>query len=219
MASKPRQKTKETQSSYDRVADEYVRRIADELRGKPLDRKLLEEFAHRMRGRGLVYELGCGPGHVGRYLHDRGVEICGIDISGEMIERAKTLNPGMKFRQGDMLKLDIKDGSAAGVVAFYAIVNFPPGDLIKVFKEMSRILEPGGWVLFSFHIGSEMKHFDEWWDIKVDVDFYYFEPADVTADLRAAGFRIEQMIERDPYPDVEYQSRRCYILAQSPEVQ
>lgn len=34
----------DTQTSYDRVADEYVRRISDELKDKPLDRQLLDRL-------------------------------------------------------------------------------------------------------------------------------------------------------------------------------
>jgi len=37
--------------------------------------------------------------------------------------------------------------------------------------------------------------------------------------LRAAGFVIEEIVEREPYaPDVEYQSRRAYIFARKPSV-
>jgi SAM-dependent methyltransferase len=216
MAHQSQQKTQEVRASYDRAADEYVRRIYDELRDKPLDRQLLEEFASEMRDEGLVYDLGCGPGHVGRYLHDRGVRVRGLDISGEMIERARRLNPAMDFVQGDMLAMQIADGSAAGIVAFYAIVNFPPGDLKKVFQEMYRILQPDGSLLLAFHIGNEMKHFDEWWELPVNIDFYYFEVDAITAELRAAGFQIERTVVRDPYPDVEHQSKRCYIFAKKP---
>jgi SAM-dependent methyltransferase len=216
MPSKPHQNSSKVQAAYDRVADEYVRRISDELRDKPLDRRLLKEFADRLRGRGIVYDLGCGPGHVGRFLHDHGIEVHGIDASPQMIQRASQLNPGMTFRQGDILALDINPQSAAGIVGFYAIVNFPRTDLPTAFAEMHRILQPGGWLLLSFHIGNETKHLDEWWGISVDVDFYLFEPADIAAELRNAGFAIEQLTERDPYPDVEHQSRRCYILARKP---
>jgi hypothetical protein len=35
--------------------------------------------------------------------------------------------------------------------------------------------------------------------------------------LQAAGFLVEEVLERDPYaPEVEYQSRRGYILASKP---
>ena len=74
------QKLSDCQSSYDRIAEEYTSRIAGELEHKPLDRMLLDEFAARLKGAGRVCELGCGPGHVARYLHDRGVNIFGIDL-------------------------------------------------------------------------------------------------------------------------------------------
>src|SRR4051794_37876468 len=36
------------------------------------------------------------------------------------------------------------------------------------------------------------------------------------ANDRPAGFEIEEIIEREPYPDVEHQSRRSYIFARRP---
>src|SRR5438034_5027380 len=65
-------KFSDCQSSYDRIAEEYANRISGELDHKPLDRMLLDEFAARFKGAGRVCDLGCGPGHVARYLHDRG---------------------------------------------------------------------------------------------------------------------------------------------------
>ena len=35
--------------------------------------------------------------------------------------------------------------------------------------------------------------------------------------LKSAGFEIEEIIERDPYENVEHQSRRGYIFARKPE--
>ena len=65
---------RDTARSYDEVADESVAHIYGELRDKPLDRELLDRFADALRGGGPVCDVGCGPGHVARYLHDRGVE-------------------------------------------------------------------------------------------------------------------------------------------------
>src|SRR5580704_8695030 len=103
------QKTNDVQSSYDRVAGEYVRHIYDELQHKPLDRQLLDRFAGRLRGAGLVCDLGCGPGQVARYLHERGVAVCGMDLSPGMVEWARQLNSGIEFCQGDMRSLNVPD--------------------------------------------------------------------------------------------------------------
>src|SRR5512143_2412883 len=106
-------KRSDPQSSYDRVADEYVRRIYGELQHKPLDRQLLDRFADRVRAVGPACDMGCGPGHVARYLQERGVQVCGADLSPQMVARACDLNPGIEFMQGDMRTLDVRDGAWA----------------------------------------------------------------------------------------------------------
>ena len=40
--------------------------------------------------------------------------------------------------------------------------------------------------------------------------------ADVHAEKKRQA-EIEEIIERDPYPDVEHQSRRAYIFARRPQ--
>ena len=201
------------QTSYDAVADEYVRRIFAELEHKPLDRELLDRFAASVREVGPACDLGCGPGHVARYLHERGVQVCGVDLSPVMVEQARQLTPGVEFRQGNMLALDAADEAWAGIAAFYSLIHIPRGDMAKALGELHRVLRPGGLLLLAFHIGNETLHLDEWWGHQVCVDFYFFQPAEMAGSLRAAGFEIEEIVERDPYPDVEHPSRRAYIFA------
>jgi hypothetical protein len=67
--------SEDVRRSYDEVANEYARRMFDELAGKPVDRQLLDRFADETRGSGFVADVGCGPGHVARYLHERGIRL------------------------------------------------------------------------------------------------------------------------------------------------
>jgi SAM-dependent methyltransferase len=160
--------------------------------------------------------MGCGPGHVARHLHEQGIQVCGVDLSAQMIERARQLSPAIDFRQGDMLALDAADESWAGIAAFYSIIHIPRGDLLQALGELRRVLRPGGLLLLAFHIGDETVHLDEWWDHKVCVDFFFFRSEEMAQFLRRAGFEVEEIIERDPYPDVEHPSRRSYIFARRP---
>jgi hypothetical protein len=64
-------KRNDYRTSYDQVTDEYVQRIFDELQHKPLDRQLLDRFAMSVRDVGPACDMGCGPGHVARYLHEQ----------------------------------------------------------------------------------------------------------------------------------------------------
>lgn len=203
----------DVRDSYDSAAKAYAEQLATELDHKPLDRHLLNRFAEEARGRGLVADLGCGPGHVARYLQEQGVTVAGIDLSPEMVRVATGLHPGIEFRAGDMNQLDLPDASLGGIVAFYAIVHFGPTELGAVFQQFRRVLMPGGLALLSFHIGDEVIHVEDLFGAPVSLDFRFHIPSLVIEALRCAQLAVIEHVERAPYEGVEYPSRRCYLLA------
>ena len=203
--------------SYNRLANEYAIHLFGELQNKPLDRELLNRFASEVKGRGEVCDMGCGPGHVARYLHQAGVTVFGLDLSPGMLEQARTLTSGIRFREGNMLALELGDRVLVGITAFYAIVNLPEESLPLVFREMRRALQPGGLLLLAFHTGDEVVRVQEMWGQPVAMEFFFFQPSAVRRHLEAAGLEVEEIIEREPYaPEVEHQSRRAYIFARRP---
>ena len=158
---KEHNKANDLRASYDRLAEEYARQLFDELDHKPLDRALLARFAEETWG--PVCDLGCGPGHVARYLRNLGAEVFGVDLSEGMVEQARRLNPEIEFRRGDMRSLDAEDGSWGGIVAFYSVVHVPREELPGVLGELRRVIAPGGLLLISFHVGEEVRHLDQLW--------------------------------------------------------
>jgi SAM-dependent methyltransferase len=201
--------------SYDRVAREYADQIYGELANKPFDRDVLDRFAARVRERGWVGDFGCGPGQIARYLRDHGVKSFGLDLSAGMLAEARRLNPDLAFVQSSMLELGIGSETLAGISAFYSVIHIPRTRLVQAFGEMCRVLQPGGFCLLTYHIGSEDTHHEEMLGQTVDLDVALFTTAEITGYLPAAGFKVEEALERDPYaPEVEYQSRRGYVLAQ-----
>ena len=199
-----------TRTSYDAVAETYVRLFGDELAGKPLDRALLAAFVETVSG--PVADLGCGPGHVTAHLHRLGCQAFGIDLSPEMVGVARRAYPAVSFSQGDMTQLDITSGSLGGIVAFYSIIHLPPDLLPLALAEFARVLAPGGQVLLAFQTGAgEVSHQTDWHGHPVALDHYRRAPADVTGHLAAAGLHVHTTLVRDPLPSESAQ--RCYLLA------
>jgi SAM-dependent methyltransferase len=130
-----------------------------------------------------------------------------------MVARARELNPGIAFQQGDMKALDLPDGHFAGIAAFYSLIHIAPSEIPATLRELHRVLRPDGLLLAAFHIGDDTLHLDEWWGLPVSVDFHFFQPDQLRGWLESAGFEFEEAIEREPYPDVEHASRRGYLFA------
>lgn len=203
----------DTRETYDRVAARYAEEIAGELEDKPFDREFLDRLA-TLAGQGKVVEVGCGPAHVAAYLADRGLDVSGLDLSPQMVVEARRLFPKLEVVVGDMLDMPFDDATLAGVVAFYSIIHFDDGQLSQAFSEMARVLKVGGLCALAFHVGDEVVHRDEWWDQPVALDARFLRTAHVTTLLGTVGFEQVSAEERAPYaPEVEYQSRRAYVVA------
>jgi ubiquinone/menaquinone biosynthesis C-methylase UbiE len=201
---------------YDTLAKNYADAFSDEHEKKPKDQEILLRFSKEVGQKKPVWDLGCGPGQTTNYLKNLGVEISGLDLSEKMLEQAKSLHPGIHFQKGNILELDFENDSLAGVVAFYAIVHFTKEQIGIAFREIFRVLQQGGIFLLTFHIGNKTLHIEEFLGKKTDVDFMLFTTEFVYNCLDQHGFEKIEIIEREPYPGVEYESRRAYVFTRKP---
>ena len=110
---------------------------------KPAMRKLLPNLTSKK-----VLLLGCGTGEESQLLGEYGaIDMVGIDLSQESIRLAKETYPNIEFAVGDMHQLEFEDSSFDFVYSSLTIhYSSKPGD---VYKELFRILKPGGAVQFS----------------------------------------------------------------------
>lgn len=207
-----------TRAAYDAVAHEYEKQIADELDGKPLDRALLAAFIE-LAGPGVIADVGCGPGHVAGHLAELGAQVVGVDLSPTMIEIAQRRHPAIAFHVGSMLELPAADRAWAGAVLLYSIIHLARDERARAYRELARVVRPGGPVLLAFHVtdaehaAGAVNRVREFLGQSVELTHYYLAPDDVAGGLAAAGFVEVARLDRAPDPSVEYPSRRCYLIA------
>jgi SAM-dependent methyltransferase len=198
------------------VAERYAAEIGDELRGKPLDRALLDGFAELTAG-GPVLDVGCGPGHVTAYLAGRAARIAGVDLSPAM-GRVARRGSGLPFAAADMTALPIRSHSVTGVLCLYAVIHLDGPGRAAAYAEFARVLRPGGHALIAFHTSDadtaagQARTLTEWWDNQVELTFHFLDPAVETAALTRAGLDRVARLDRAPQDGAEHPSERSYLL-------
>ena len=138
-------------ASYDAVAGLYIELFGDEELADPRDLETITAWAATCDG--PVLDAGCGPGHWTAALARRGVEVAGVDLSAEFLERARRRYPALSFQSADVRRLPSRDGSWAGVLAWFSLIHLDPVDVRVAFAEMHRALAPGGRILIGFFAG------------------------------------------------------------------
>ncbi|WP_276371909.1 class I SAM-dependent methyltransferase [Chryseolinea sp. H1M3-3] len=205
--------------TYNATAESYAATRIDELTKKHFDQMILREFSRLNKDLGTCADFGCGPGQTTKFLFDAGVkDIVGIDISPGMVNVARRIFPYIKFETGDLLSLPYDVNHFASAVAFYAIVHFDYQQIDQAFKEVNRVLKKGAHFLFSFHVGEETVHFDNANGIDIDIDLHFLQTDRILKLLVDNNFSIIDTVERLPYPEVEYATKRAYVWAQKSDV-
>ncbi|WP_297548990.1 class I SAM-dependent methyltransferase [Thermococcus sp.] len=128
----------------DIYSDEYKRRI------ESLE-PLLVKF---MKEKGKVLDLGCGAGGFSFLLEDLGFEVIGVDNSDYMLSLAQSFakekGSRVEFVKGDARNLPFEDSSFDYVLFIDNLVHFEPLELGKAFREIARVLKPGGKLFLQF---------------------------------------------------------------------
>jgi SAM-dependent methyltransferase len=199
-------------ADYDRMAVEYAHHVYGELNSKPFDCDFLDRFASAVGDR-RVCEVGCGPGQVSRYLHERGCDVFGIDISPRMIELAGELNPAIDFQVADLGMLAATERDLGGIVSFYSLIHLDIAQLTAALEGFRQALVAGGRLVLALHEGAEARQPAEIWGIPISLQYNFFTYEQITDALRASDFTIETITHRAPYPDIEVETDRLYASA------
>jgi SAM-dependent methyltransferase len=126
---------------------------------------------------------GCGPGQWTKFLADQGAVVEGIDLVPSFIEQAKIRFPGIPFRVASLTSLGVPEGYASGILAWYSLIHFEPGQVSSVLQELARRLAPGGSLLLGLFEGDEVGKFPH-----AVTPAYSWPVEDFTRMLGAAGF-------------------------------
>jgi SAM-dependent methyltransferase len=136
-----------------------------------------------------VLDVGCGTGRLAAALAERGARVWGVDPSEEMLRQARSNAAGKAaFKLARAEALPFKDDWFDRAV-LRLVVHLV--DRQQAFREIARVLGPGGRVVMATFAPSS---FERFWVARafpevVEIDRHRFPDQDeLTNELQAAGF-------------------------------
>ena len=110
---------------------------------EPVVKSILQKFQP-----GYSLDAGCGTGRYSKFLHSLGYSVTGVDISKDMLSKARSNNnKQIKFIEGDLNSLPIKNNSMDLVICALALTHLP--DIKVAISELTRVVKVGGHVIIS----------------------------------------------------------------------
>lgn len=107
--------------------------------------KILKKYSKGI----LALDYGCGTGRSTQFLKRLGLDVIGVDISKDMIKKAKSIDKKGKYsliKSGDLSLFD-KETFDVILSAFTFDGIFSKKEMIKISKEMERVLKKDGVII------------------------------------------------------------------------
>lgn len=179
-----------------------------------------------------ILDAGCGPGLVAALFGEKGAQVTAIDYSNEMVQRTREIT----HDKIPVLRVDLNNGLEAFEdntfdIIYSSLVIHYIDDLNSLFKEFSRVLHPGGLLVFStdhpdnpdfkdkVYTGKEVSSVF-WQSYNLHMEVYERPWSEITGALANNHFQVEEVLTPQPtlackekYPkDFEYLSNNPHFI-------
>jgi SAM-dependent methyltransferase len=198
-------------TDYEEIADRFAAKIDQRPWNALYERPATLALLPDVDGKDVL-DAGCGHGWYAEWLARRGAHVVAVDRSERMIELTTERLAG----RGRAIRADLGDlrailPDASFDLVLSSLVLHYVTDLSKTFRELSRLLRPGGLLVFSTHHPTHdpksllepgylvEEIIEERWGWLGEQMRYYRRPlSGLTEPMADAGFVIERIVEPRP---------------------
>lgn len=144
---------------------------------------------HLLHAEQTVLDIGCGIGRMDQFVAPRVSRLCGIDVSGEMVQRARVRFAhldNVEFVEGDGWTLAPIPDASVGLVFSHIVFQHMPREVVSSYiTEVARVLSPGGH--FVFQVPEAVAGAPEDPPANDTFEMRFYEEDDLSAMIEANG--------------------------------
>ncbi len=125
-----------------------------QMQASPLARADIAFCERVFAAPGKLLDLGCGTGRLCAHFAAKGFECMGVDLSGEMLAKAKENAPTATFLKANLVELSgVPDDSFDYAACLFSTLGMVRGaeNRAKVLANAFRVLKPGGRFVLHVH--------------------------------------------------------------------
>jgi 2-polyprenyl-3-methyl-5-hydroxy-6-metoxy-1,4-benzoquinol methylase len=162
-----------------------------------------------------VFEIGCGPGNITRYLLSQrpDLQVEAIDVAPNMIILAKENNPTASFRVMDCREIDQVEDRFDAIMCGFCLPYLSRQDSAKLFKDCARLLPIGGVAYFSTMEGDYRNSGFEASSTGDESYVYYYGQDDLQQELLASGFEPVEWMRKQYLKAEDTPSTHLIVIA------
>jgi len=174
---------------------------------------------------GKLLDIGCSAGAASAAYaaHWPDTEVHAVDLGAAMLRyahaRAESLGVGVHFHQMDASAMGFADESFDLVVSHNLMHEIGEAKRRAMFRESLRLVRPGGIVIHQdVAIRNQptiVHQVERDWDTHFNGEVHWntYATADLAADMRAAGFAPESIVEHDLAALQGFANNRWYAIS------
>jgi SAM-dependent methyltransferase len=91
-----------------------------------------------------LLDIGCGVGLIHRHIAPDFGDVVGVDVAGDALEVAQSVNPSVRYQTYDGVRLPFEENAFDTAVATCVMHHVPPQQWLVFVAEAIRVLRPGG---------------------------------------------------------------------------
>lgn len=111
---------------------------------KKLDENLYAFINEAVPMGGHLLDVGCGTGEYLKNLSQKGYKCYGVEPAESMRDQAQLLNPGISIKDATIDQLPFENNTFDFVMAIEVLRYLHPADIASGYREIFRVLKPGG---------------------------------------------------------------------------